>query len=63
MGPAQAATAARLVGARMNIPVHYGTFPALTGSAEDFERECQRIGVEGEVRAIGAGEEIRVRTE
>jgi L-ascorbate metabolism protein UlaG (beta-lactamase superfamily) len=32
MGPADAARAVALIGARVAIPVHYGTFPALAGT-------------------------------
>ncbi|MDQ2710986.1 MAG: metal-dependent hydrolase [Acidobacteriota bacterium] len=39
MGPRAAALAARFVGAKKIIPMHYGTFPALTGRPEDLARE------------------------
>lgn len=58
MGPAQAAIAAKLVGAQINVPIHHGTFPALTGTVADFERACQNNGVEGEVRGLRVGEEV-----
>jgi L-ascorbate metabolism protein UlaG (beta-lactamase superfamily) len=32
MGPADAARAVALIGAKVVIPVHYGTFPALAGT-------------------------------
>lgn len=60
MGPKEAAIGAQMVGAFINVPIHYGTFPALTGRAEDFEFECKRVGVEGEVRVLGVGDEIKV---
>lgn len=41
MGPKEAATAAAMIGARVNIPIHYGTFGMLTGTAEAFTEECQ----------------------
>ncbi len=31
MGPKQAARAAKLLGAEKVVPIHYGTFPILTG--------------------------------
>jgi L-ascorbate metabolism protein UlaG (beta-lactamase superfamily) len=37
MGPDAAALAARLIGAKTIIPMHYGTFPALTGRPEDLK--------------------------
>jgi L-ascorbate metabolism protein UlaG (beta-lactamase superfamily) len=36
MGPLQASYAARMVHPKVVIPIHYGTFPMLTGTAEEF---------------------------
>ncbi|MBV8552432.1 MAG: metal-dependent hydrolase [Acidobacteriaceae bacterium] len=36
MGPQEAAYAARLLKVKKVIPMHYGTFPALTGTPEEF---------------------------
>jgi L-ascorbate metabolism protein UlaG (beta-lactamase superfamily) len=44
MGPTEAAQAAQLLGSSKNIPIHFGTFPLLTGTAEEFESACKRIG-------------------
>lgn len=41
MSPLEAAMAARLVGARFVIPVHHGTFPALTGTPAELARRLQ----------------------
>jgi len=46
MGPREAAYAARLCSVGAVIPAHFGTFPALTGSPEDFRRELAAIGLE-----------------
>jgi L-ascorbate metabolism protein UlaG (beta-lactamase superfamily) len=46
MGPQAAAHAARLVGAKKVIPMHYGTFPALSGRPEDLAQELQKDGIE-----------------
>jgi L-ascorbate metabolism protein UlaG (beta-lactamase superfamily) len=46
MGPHQAAHAARLVGVRRVIPMHYGTFPALTGRPEQLAERLQKDGIE-----------------
>ena len=46
MGPDQAAAAARLVGAKRVIPMHYGTFPALTGTPQQLEQQLQGSGIE-----------------
>jgi L-ascorbate metabolism protein UlaG (beta-lactamase superfamily) len=36
MGPREAAMACRLLKVQMVIPMHFGTFPALTGRPEDL---------------------------
>ena len=36
MNPAEAAYACRLMNPRMVIPMHYGTFPVLTGTPKEF---------------------------
>jgi len=41
MGPARAAEAVKLVAPNTVIPMHYGTFPVLTGTPEAFERELK----------------------
>lgn len=46
MGPKQAAYAARLIGAKKVIPSHFGTFPMLTGTPEEFKRELGDQDVE-----------------
>src|SRR5947208_15105763 len=39
MGPIRAADAVKAVNARSVVPIHYGTFPALTGSPDESARE------------------------
>lgn len=46
MDPHQAAHAARLLKVERVIPMHYGTFPALTGRPEDLEQKLQKDGIE-----------------
>lgn len=38
MGPREAAVACDLIQADYAVPIHYGTFPVLTGSPDDFKR-------------------------
>lgn len=38
MGPEQAAVAVQLLKPKIVIPMHYGTFPALTGTPEELQR-------------------------
>lgn len=46
MGPERAALAAKLVGpTKMVIPMHYGTFPVLTGTPAAFEKALRKEGV------------------
>jgi len=46
MGPREAAYALKnfLPGIRTVIPMHYGTFPVLTGTPEAFQKELTEIG-------------------
>jgi L-ascorbate metabolism protein UlaG (beta-lactamase superfamily) len=51
MGPADAARAVALIGAKVVIPVHYGTFPALAGTPAQLA-----AATEAEVVALEPGE-------
>src|ERR1700739_856173 len=50
MGPIRAADAVKLVGPKTTIPMHYGTFPVLTGTPEAFGKELAKRGVQTELR-------------
>src|SRR5213595_578203 len=58
MGPARAAEAVKLVKPRTVIPMHYGTFPLLTGTPKAFERELKQRGTKVELRVMTIGEAI-----
>jgi len=58
MGPARAAEAVTLVTPKTVIPMHYGTFPVLTGTPEMFERELQRRKLKSKLRVMKIGETI-----
>ena len=45
MGPEAAALACELLGAQQVVPMHYGTFPELTGTVERFRRLVEPQGV------------------
>ena len=45
MGPHEAAHAARLLKVKTVIPMHYGTFPALTGTPKELEAKLQKDGI------------------
>ncbi len=44
MGPARAAEATKLVKAKTVIPMHFGTFPVLTGTPADFGKALKAAG-------------------
>jgi L-ascorbate metabolism protein UlaG (beta-lactamase superfamily) len=46
MGPDSAAMAAKWLGVRQVVPMHYGTFPMLTGTPEQLERHLEGSGIE-----------------
>lgn len=57
MGPKAAALAAGYLGLKTVIPIHYGTFPQLTGTPAELEQRLKGTGVT--VRAPQPGETIR----
>jgi L-ascorbate metabolism protein UlaG (beta-lactamase superfamily) len=57
MGPREAAHAIRLLGVKHVIPMHYGTFPVLTGTPEQLRVESKDIaGLE--IHALKPGESL-----
>jgi L-ascorbate metabolism protein UlaG (beta-lactamase superfamily) len=56
MDPHQAARACRYLGVRKVVPIHWGTFPALTGTPEQLELALEDLGVRCEVIALKPGE-------
>jgi L-ascorbate metabolism protein UlaG (beta-lactamase superfamily) len=58
MGPARAAEAVKLVDPRMVIPMHYGTFPVLTGTPGAFNHELKQRNLKVELRVMNIGETI-----
>jgi len=57
MGPREAAYAIRLLGVGHVIPMHYGTFPALTGTPDALRAETKDIR-DLEIHALKPGESI-----
>jgi len=57
MGPARAAEAVKLVNPGEVVPMHYGTFPVLTGTPEAFESELEKA----QVKSAAAGNEKSAR--
>ena len=56
MGPTRAAEAVKLVKPRMVIPMHYATFPVLTGTPEAFGREMKKLKLRARLRVMKVGE-------
>jgi L-ascorbate metabolism protein UlaG (beta-lactamase superfamily) len=57
MGPREAAYAIRLLGVGHVIPMHYGTFPALTGTPDALRAETKDIP-DLEIHALKPGESL-----
>jgi L-ascorbate metabolism protein UlaG (beta-lactamase superfamily) len=58
MGPPLAAEAVELVAPKAVIPMHYGTFPVLTGTPDAFERELRKRKLKSKLHVLEAGETI-----
>jgi L-ascorbate metabolism protein UlaG (beta-lactamase superfamily) len=56
MDPQQAARACRFLGARKVVPIHWGTFPLLTGTPEKLRNSLDDHGISCEVIALEPGE-------
>jgi L-ascorbate metabolism protein UlaG (beta-lactamase superfamily) len=56
MGPEEAAYAARMLGVKEIIPMHYGTFPTLAGQPEELEEKLSGSGIR--VRKLQPGQSI-----
>jgi L-ascorbate metabolism protein UlaG (beta-lactamase superfamily) len=56
MGPAEAVKAAQMLKAGLCVPIHWGTFPLLTGDPDDF---VERMGATGmQARRLNPGETL-----
>ncbi len=60
MGPDRAAEAVKLVHPKTVIPMHFGTFPVLTGTADAFSKALQKAGVSSQLRVMKIGETIKL---
>jgi L-ascorbate metabolism protein UlaG (beta-lactamase superfamily) len=59
MGPERAARAVRLVNPKMAIPHHYGTWPILTGTPEQFRVELEQLGLPRIMHLLKVGETLK----
>lgn len=60
MGPARAAAAVKLVNPGMVIPMHFGTFPVLSGTPQALEKALKAEGSKAKVRAMTVGETLKL---
>ncbi len=58
MSPFEAAHAARLLGVRNVVPIHYGTFPFLPGTPEEFEKHVNEVAPGVAVRVMQPGDDL-----
>jgi L-ascorbate metabolism protein UlaG (beta-lactamase superfamily) len=58
MGPTAAARSVKMIQPKMAIPMHFGTNPALTGTAEQFRTELKKLGLESLFRQMKVGETL-----
>jgi len=61
MKPAEAAVAARTLMVNTIVPMHFGTFPALTGTPAELETALKRLGLHTRVVELKPGQEITLR--
>jgi L-ascorbate metabolism protein UlaG (beta-lactamase superfamily) len=60
MGPVRAAEAVKLVEPHITIPMHYATFPVLTGTPQAFAEELKRCDAKTQLRVMKVGETISI---
>ncbi len=58
MGPDRAAEAVKLVHPRQVVPMHFGTFPVLTGTVEAFGKALRKFAPRAKLTAMKVGETI-----
>jgi L-ascorbate metabolism protein UlaG (beta-lactamase superfamily) len=58
MSPYEAAYACRMLKVKKVIPMHFGTFPVLTGRPDQLTAELKKLGVACDVWALQAGKPV-----
>lgn len=58
MSPFEAAHAARLLGVGHVVPIHYGTFPFLPGTPEEFQDHLSKIAPDVRVHVMKPGDDL-----
>ena len=57
MSPFEAAHAARLLGVSHAVPIHYGTFPFLPGTPEEFQEHAPKLAPDLNVHVMQPGDD------
>ncbi len=58
MGPRRAAEAVKLIKPTTVIPMHFGTFPVLTGTVDAFEKALKKTGTKTALKELKIGETV-----
>ena len=58
MSPFEAAHAVRLLGVRHIVPIHYGTFPFLPGTPEEFQEHLSTLAPYAVVHVMNPGDDL-----
>ena len=58
MSPFEAAHATRLLGVSHVVPIHYGTFPFLPGTPEEFQEHISKIAPNAEIHVMQPGDDL-----
>lgn len=53
MGPDDAVVAAKMLGAKLVVPMHYNTFPLVKQDPQDYARRLEALGIQCKVMAPG----------
>ena len=60
MGPSRAAEAVKLVKPKMVIPMHFGTFPILTGTPEEFAKALKKQHAKAKLHVMKIDETMKL---
>jgi L-ascorbate metabolism protein UlaG (beta-lactamase superfamily) len=61
MKPQEAALAVRALQAHTIVPMHFGTFPALTGTPDALRLELKKLGIPTAVRNMAPGDQVTLK--
>ena len=60
MGPERAAEAVKLVKPGMVVPIHFGTFPVLSGTVADFAKALKKEGAKAKLHEMKVDETLKL---